>query len=176
MKDPGNIPRFFTSAEMASQMEELRGYRPLTYASYALNHAISGDGVTGYHIVNFLLHLANILLVFLAVGAVFRKSGREDPFYPALFAAAVFALHPVQTGAVTYLSARSALVASLFYLAAFYVYVRHRESGKTCLLAMSAGLYLLGLLSKETAVSLPALILVYELMFAQGAAASRLQR
>ena len=72
-------------------------YRPLTTLTYLLNYSILGNGENagGYHLLNFLLHWANAWLVFLIIR---RLAGRLDV---AALAAALFAVHPVNTEAVT---------------------------------------------------------------------------
>ena len=79
-------------------------YRPLVFLSYAAEHGVWGEAPAGYHLVNLLLHLANVLLL----RAVAWRSGVAAG--AALLAAAVFALHPVQTEAVAYVSGRTDLL------------------------------------------------------------------
>ena len=165
----GNIPSFFRDASAASYELGQKGYRPLLYASFAANYAINYYWGPGYHEINLLLHLLNSLLVFLIAGAVLRAGGRERTFMPALAASLLFALHPVQTSAVTYISGRSALLASFFCLASFLCFVlfRFAEKGARRLLLafLAVVLFFAGLLSKETAICLPGLFIVYDLLF-----------
>src|SRR5512143_1876890 len=74
MRSLANVPRFFTDAGLASFASDLKGYRPLTYASFALNYAASGYGVSSYHAVNFALHILCAFLVFLVVRAVLDEA------------------------------------------------------------------------------------------------------
>ena len=78
-------------------------YRPLTTLSYLLNYAILGNGSdpAGYHWVNFLLHLANVLLVYVLATRLLRR------FWPAVFLAGLWAVHPLLTESVTNLVGRS---------------------------------------------------------------------
>ncbi len=165
----GNIPSFFRDASAASYELGQKGYRPLLLASFAINYAVNYYWGPGYHEINFLLHLLNSFLVFLVAGAVFRAGGRERAFMPAMIAASFFALHPVQTSAVTYVSGRSALLASFFCLASFLCFVLFRSSEKgrrrLFLAFFAAALFFAGLLSKETAICLPALFFVYDILF-----------
>lgn len=165
----GNIPSFFRDASAASYELGQRGYRPLLYASFAVNYAVNYYWGPGYHEINLLLHLLNSLLVFLIAGAVFRAGGRERAFWPATIAASLFALHPVQTSAVTYVSGRSALLASFFCLASFLCFALFRSGAKgrrrVFLTFLAAAFFFAGLLSKETAICLPALFFVYDILF-----------
>lgn len=168
LRDLRNIPRFFVDARLGSYQAEQRGYRPVTYATFALNYALSGYRVFGYHLFNFLLHAANALLVLSVVTVVLRDRKEEDTFHPALFAALAFALHPIQTGAVSYISGRAVLLATFFCLSSFLAFTAFRRAGKAggkvAALAISVLLFLAGLLSKEMAVSLPALLVVYDVV------------
>ena len=166
-----NVPLFFIDPSRASYYREIPGYRPVTLSTFALNYAVTKLNVSGFHAFNFVLHFLNALLVFILVNAVLKKAGRDDPFYLALFAAAVFAVHPIQTNAVTYISGRAVLLATFFYLLGFISFMRYRDSEqgpgpvKYFFAAAVPAFYLLGLLSKEMAVSLPASMLAYDLIF-----------
>jgi len=160
-----NVPRFFTDAGMASYAADLKGYRPVTYTTYALNYALSGYHVWSYHLFNILLHFLNVFLVYIIVSSVLKKSGRNDVYLSALAVAVLFALHPIQTNSVTYVSGRALLLAGMFTLLAFYVFLRFRASGGYFRAAAIPVIFLLGLLSKETAVCLVGFMLVYDLLF-----------
>ena len=176
IRDIGNIPRYFTNAGMESFHEELKGYRPVTHTSFAVNYALSGLNVRGYHIVNFLLHILNAFFVYLIACLVFKEGGVKAGPAAALFASLLFAVHPIQTSAVTYVSGRAVLLAVSFYLIAFYGFVRVRSGvGRPYAWALVMPLlFLAALLSKEMAVSLVAVMLAYDLIFtAPAAGASR---
>ena len=172
IRDLANVPRFFYDASIGSdwtQFAGLTGYRPITYSSFAFNYALGAYAPAGYHVFNFSVHFLNSLLVFFMVDAILRASGREKRFALSLLSALVFAVHPVQTGAVTYISGRAALLASFFYLLAFLCFLSFRRSGGSPA-GKAAGaaaplLYLLALFSKEMAVSLPAAMLAFDLLF-----------
>ena len=156
----GNLPRFFLEGGVADFYVGGTGYRPMNYASYALNYAVAGYNVWAWHLFNIILHSANAVLVFFVGRAVLREAGRGDGFALPLVAAAAFALHPVQTQAVTYISGRAVLLASLFYLLGFLAFIACRNTTgarRIIWTAAAAIAYLLGMLSKEMAVSLPAL-------------------
>ena len=158
VRDLGNIPAFFYSAGMGSVNTSLRGYRPVTYSSFSLSYAVSGYSPGGYRLFNLLLHFLNALLVYAIVRRVVStRGGDSGGEWAALIAAAAFALHPVQTNAVTYISGRAVLLASFFSLASFYCFLRFRSGGGYAWGAALPVLFLLGLLSKEMAVALPAL-------------------
>jgi tetratricopeptide (TPR) repeat protein len=122
--------------------------RPLTYLTFHWNHLLGGTRPQGYHAVNLSLHIANAaLLLWIA--------RRRLPVWAAGFAALLFALHPLQTEAVTYIFARSSLLATFFALWTVVFYLRGR-------LVWSAILFALSLLAKEETVALPAALLLLD--------------
>ncbi|HLB25695.1 MAG TPA: tetratricopeptide repeat protein, partial [Nitrospirota bacterium] len=123
-----------------------------------------------FHVLSFLLHAACALLVFLIARAAFsRQEGGVPAFAVPLACALVFALHPLQTSAVTYISGMAVLLASSFWLLGLFSFIRFREGARPAYLwlPLSVLSYGLGLLSKEMAVSLPAVMLLYDLFFAR---------
>ena len=137
------------------------GIRPLLKLSYALNWS-TGLGLFGFHLVNLLIHLGVSILVLLLARKLTGPSSRMGGV--ALFAALLFALHPIQTEAVTYLAGRSASLVAFFYLASLAAYIHGRLEGRPLVLyALSPALFLLALAVKETAATLPAALLLWEI-------------
>ena len=99
-----------------------------------------------------------------------ERSGARGAGAAGFAAAALFALHPIQTSAVTYVSSRAGLLACLFTLLGFVSFLRYREggagpaAGRLAWGAAAPAFFLLGLLSKEFAVVLPALMAVYDVV------------
>jgi len=141
-------------------------YRPLTTLSYLLNYAILGNTnhPTGYHWINFFLHAGNVFLVFLLVLRL--MAGRVRRLRIAFFAALLWAVHPVLTESVTNIVGRADLLAGSAVLSGFLLYLKSTETT-----GWRRGLWLTGLavttavgvFSKESAVVLPAVIVLYEL-------------
>lgn len=132
-------------------------YRPIRSASYALDYAVSGLEPWGYHLVNIALHAGSAVLVFLIARGLF------DRVPAALLAALVFAVHPIQTDAVTYLSGRRDVLSGLFVLGGFYAFLRYRGTGRPAFLALAILLYPLAFLSKESGIILPLLWAGYDI-------------
>jgi len=129
-----------------------RGIRPLLKFTYTLNWT-SGIGLFGFHLVNGTLHAANAVLLFRIAENI---GGPAVSGFAALLAALLFAVHPVQTEAVTYISGRSVSLMAFFYLASLLAYLRGRDRNSRFLLyAASPALFLLAALSKEVALTLP---------------------
>ncbi len=138
-----------------------RGIRPLLKLSYALNWA-TGLGLFGFHLANLLIHLGNSILVLLLARKLTGSSSQMGCV--ALFTAILFALHPIQIEAVTYVAGRSVSLMAFFYLASLAAYIRGRlEGGPLLTYALSPVLFLLALAVKETAATLPAALLLWEI-------------
>ena len=126
------------------------GVRPLLKASYTLNWTLGG----GFNLFNIAVHALNAALLFLLGTLLFRDRRA------ALIAAALFALHPAATEAVTYISGRSSSLMATFYLGAVLAYFHgHRF--------LSALLFVFAVTTRETAVTLPAALLLCELCRAE---------
>jgi tetratricopeptide (TPR) repeat protein len=144
----------------------LSSYRPIRDISYALDFALWGENPFGFHLSSIAIHAANVLLVFALVRRL------SDDLVTATLTALIFAIHPIQTDAVSYISGRRDVLFTLFYLLAFHSYLtyyRTRWSTKAivCFLLFLL-LWMLSLLSKEMAVSLPILIFVWHFCDAWG--------
>lgn len=150
-----NVPRFFADPDTTTVLHENKDLRPVLLTTFALNHALSGAATWSWHLTNVLLHGLVVLLVF----RIARDHLWLGEHRVALAAAAALlvAVHPLNTEPVNYLSARSALLAALFYLAAFDSAVRGRAV--TC-----AVLFALALLTKATTMTLPLVVAGYWLL------------
>jgi tetratricopeptide (TPR) repeat protein len=136
-----------------------RGIRPLLKFTYTLNWT-SGLGLFGFHLVNVGLHAANAAMLFLLAS---RMGGPSVPRFAALLPALLFAVHPVQTEAVTYISGRSVSLMAFFYLGSLLAYLRGRERGSRLLLHVASPiLFLLAAASKEVALTLPFALILCE--------------
>ena len=108
--------------------------RPLANISFALNHAVGRDEVSGYHIVNVAVHLINGVLVYLLAKITFGLCLAQTPTargcdhiaLMSLGSALIFVAHPLQTQSVTYVVQRMNSLAALFTLLALLLYVRGR--------------------------------------------------
>ncbi|MCP2501447.1 MAG: tetratricopeptide repeat protein [Deltaproteobacteria bacterium] len=129
-----------------------RGIRPLLKFTYTLNWT-SGLDLFGFHLVNVGLHAANAVMLFFLAS---RVGGPSVSGFAALLPALLFAVHPAQTEAVTYISGRSVSLMAFFYLGSLLAYLRGRERGSRLLLYLASPLlFLLAVASKEVALTLP---------------------
>jgi hypothetical protein len=152
--------------------------RLLPFATLALNYRIGGEDPFGYHVVNFAMHLLATWTVYalaLALCQTPRLRGSwlaERPLPFAVGAAFLFACHPIQVQAVTYIVQRMATMAAMFYVGSVLLSVRARNAqlglaagrptiafGGSVLLALAA------FFSKENSASLPVAILLTDWTF-----------
>ena len=158
-----NAWEFFFDPNLFSGDPDKSMYRPALLLTYAANFWWGEYNVTGYHIVNLLIHVACALLIraiSVSVGA--------SPIV-SLASALVFGLHPLATEPVNYISSRSELMAAFGFMAAFWSYLRWRDSRSRTDDIPPLGWYVaslvvftIGLLSKSVTVSLPLILLLYE--------------
>lgn len=169
-----NIPVFFKDPTTFSRNPSTAMYRPLLMTTHALNYRLGilttrdGYNVVGYHVFNLFLHVLASLAVFFIVHYLFQKFTpvkNINPTLPGIFAALLFGLHTLNTETIVYVSSRSTGMSTAFALWAMYWYMRASDSGKTThfpLLILSVVTFTCGLLSKEIAFMLLAMIIYYE--------------
>jgi tetratricopeptide (TPR) repeat protein len=139
-------------------------YRPFTTLSYLFNYAILGDAdqPSGYHSINLVLHLGNVLLAYALALRLVRR------FWPAVFIGAVWAVHPASTESVTNIVGRADLLAAMAVLSGLLMYVQSREAGQWARGFWLAGLMAVttvGVFSKESAVAILPLIVLFEVVW-----------
>lgn len=125
--------------------------RPLTYLSFWLNRQLGGTSPAGWHAVNLGLHLA---LVALLYGLVRRIAGD----WTALAAAAVVALHPLQTEAVSYVYGRAVVLAAIFVVLSWRAWLAGKHG-------QAVGWFAAALLAKEEAAAFPVFLAGYDWFF-----------
>lgn len=145
-------------------------YRPILLASFALNYHIGKLDPFSYHLANLILHIVNSLLVYhavLEISDLFRDKPR-DPRTIALMTALVFASHPIQTEAVSYIVSRSSLLSTFFILCSFigFMWSIQEHKGRRHVYRIASILsFVMGLLVKEIAVVVPLLVLAVSALY-----------
>ncbi|MDP3111206.1 MAG: hypothetical protein Q8M71_03790 [Thermodesulfovibrionales bacterium] len=173
IKSMNNIPYFFyyNGSPLIS--------RPVTMATFAVNFAIGGLDPFSYHVMSFFIHLANAILVYILL--VLTLKNRVNGYVNiSLFIALMFAAHPIQTQAVTYIVQRAEILSSFFYLLSLVMFIKASlkqveakvkikiKSFSTSTLtfySLSILSSVLAMGSKEIAVTLPVVILLYDFFF-----------
>ena len=169
------------SAGMAYQVIS----RPLSYLSFALNYRMGGVSVIGYHAVNFVIHWVAALFLFLFVRGTLklpilngRYAGQATPI--AAIASILWATHPIQVTAVTFIVQRMASMAGMFYIMAMYLYLRGRTAPllktRTLFLSLSGAAAVCALLTKENTVMLGYAVMLYDVLLIQGLSKKSIRR
>jgi tetratricopeptide (TPR) repeat protein len=186
--------------EIRSRLVENHNTRFIVFLTFAMNYLVHGLQVTGYHVVNILIHLGAALLVWQLVLVTLQTPFFRSAVLPerqgrvlALFAGLLFVSHPIQTQAVTYISQRFTSLAALFYLLSMAMFARSRLAfDRTA--AAAGGLdavppakcwlslpYVLSMLAavmamktKEISFTLPLMIVLFEFLFFEGPKRERL--
>ena len=169
--------------------------RPIVNFSYAMDRAIWGAQPLGFHVTNVLLHMLNVVLLF-QLSRRFRKGD-----FAAFAAAGLFAVHPMMTEAVGYISGRSEVLCATFFMLAMmcgrrWIHGRSKDLRHICdggsnrlrrgfggqedlrytWGVLTVGLWGAALATKESAAMLPFVFLAYDWLGAGGTAAERRRR
>lgn len=174
-----DVPELLENAkikDLRNFKQILTSPRGVSMATFALNYAIGGFNVFGYHLVSVVCHALSAMLLYLLFFHTLQ-TGRDRTDANAmarsrklaLFAALLFAVHPVQTQAVNYIVQRVEILASLFYLLALLLFIKAAVASgrgrRTLLFCLVFASYWLGLCSKEIAITFPVLALLYDYCF-----------
>lgn len=182
IKDVKFIPAIFTSDVWAFRGEGPSNYyRPLLHIIFMIDYYIFGLNPLGFHLVNIVFHAVVSVLVFLIASMLInhptrrekrlsspltgeeRGEGKYNFLFP-LIAAILFATHPIHTEVVAWVSGIPELSFTLFYLLSFYFYIKaDGEYGRHFLLSIL--FFFLSTLCKETALTLPILLIAYDYSF-----------
>jgi hypothetical protein len=163
----------FPSHDLIADGNTVEG-RPLLNLSFALNYALGGTEVWGYHAVNLGIHLVAALLLFGVLRRtlslpVFRERMEHSATWLALVAALVWVVHPLQTESVSYLSQRAESLVGLFYLLTMYLAIRgFGEERAWWWQAGAVAACVLGMATKEVMVTAPLLVWLYDWCFVGG--------
>ncbi|HBA61871.1 MAG TPA: hypothetical protein DCZ92_13875 [Elusimicrobia bacterium] len=158
IRDAANLPKLFTRDYFRLAQEG--AYRPVPTAVLFADYALFGYNPAGYRAVNIAWHLtAVILLFFLLIKFLAPRLGPGRARNAAFLAALLFAVHPVNSQMIGVISYHEDLICFVFMLVSAHLYLRNR-------LALSLAAFGLALFSKEMAVTLPVILLLYHLLLA----------
>ena len=149
--------------------------RVFSYFTLALNYYLGGVNVFGYHLVNFIIHVASGIFLYWFLMLTFNLPHLKEKYggisyRVALFGSLIFIAHPIQTQSVTYIVQRMASMAGMFYLLSMVLYIKGRLVSGRVKYVYFLGMvlsYLLGVFSKENVAILPLFIALYEFYFFQ---------
>jgi hypothetical protein len=139
--------------------------RPVLYGTFFVDRSLYGNSAAGYHLLNLLLHLGSGLLVYRILARAVTEKTWHVPFWTGL----LFLIHPIQTETVTYISGRASGLMAFFYLLALFLYIKGSEyfDGRRVSRLYLFGAvtsFLLSLASKETAVTFPLALLIWDVL------------
>ncbi len=145
-----NVSWAFTTMQAAN-------WHPLTWLSLELDASLyGGESARGYHLTNLLLHVANVLLLFLALrrltGAVWRSAA----------VAALFAVHPAHVESVAWVAERKDVLSGLFWMLTLLAYAWYVEWPGWRRYLLVAAVFALGLMTKPMLVTLPCVLLLLD--------------
>jgi len=161
-----NIPQMFARAFFGDVYTVLPtgqttvdiGYRPVRFASYALDYSIGGLNPLVFHVSNLLHHALAAFLLFVLL----RHFGFG--YLCSFLGGLIFLLHPLNSECACYITARKDILCAIFYFAAFICYIRWRRTKSRLCAAAVFPLFLIAFLAKEAALTLPFAILLWELL------------
>ena len=160
--------------------------RPIFNLSLAVNYALGGTDVVGYHVANILIHALAALCLFGFVRRTFalvgmgaeRRVRLDAPYLVAFLVALLWAVHPLQTESVTYVIQRAESLMGVFYLLTLYAFVRSVETERwqTRWQVIAVGACALGMATKEVMVTAPLMVWFFDRTFVAPSFAAALRR
>lgn len=147
-----NLPLFF--------LHDVDGlYRPLRSFYYTFIYSFAGKNEFLYHVSSLFLHTAISILVFFIIYEIISKNSI------AFLAALIFAVNPIRTERVTNITGSFDMLGIFFMLLSFYLYIKFSKLGNKDYFFFSLLFLFIAVFSSEEAVTLPLLIVLYELCF-----------
>lgn len=164
VQDINNIPSFFKDATTSSTLVTHQVYRPLTMTSFAIDYHIGKGYIPFYfHLSTFLWFLAQLIIMFYMFREIILKvTQNEWSDYFALFAVAIYGLHPANAETINYIYQRGDSLSTLGVIAAFYLYIAYPEKRKKFLYLIPITI---GILVKEPATMFAPILFFYVLLF-----------
>jgi Tfp pilus assembly protein PilF len=150
-------------------------YQPLSWMTYGLDYVLWGMNPAGYHLTSLLFHGANAVFFYFIsrrLLAITSPTSIEEADWRltagAAFAALMFSIHPLRVESVAWATERRDVVSGFFFLATIYCYLRanlcdHDQRASKSWLSAALGAYVLSLLGKATAMTLPLILLILDI-------------
>ena len=165
IKDWQHFPKFFSENLIAGAGQASDYWRPALLTVFAIEWHLWGPSEFGFHLTNILFHVADALLLFYVLQKLFSKKSLS------LFVCLIFLIHPLQTEAVSYANSLGDSLSVFFMFASILLYLNFRS--KQVPITESYSFYgsivcfILALLSKETAIILPGLLILCDFVFSK---------
>jgi len=140
-------------------------YQPVRDLSYLFDIFVWRGSPFGFHLTNLLLFVAIVILAYNTAENLYTPLKEPEDIRPQwfvpLFAALLFAVHPLRTEVVAWATQRNTLLATLFFMLSCNFFLRYLEKGGKKAITLSLGSFFLAILSKATVVILPLLLLFF---------------
>ncbi|MDP6685424.1 MAG: tetratricopeptide repeat protein [Candidatus Omnitrophota bacterium] len=160
IRDWSGIGKFFVGHMFSNtNVGEINYYRPLQMITYTIDHSLWGLNVRGYHLVNILLHVSVALLIYWLVNILYNNK------FLSCLTSIFFVTHPIHTEAVSYITGRADPLAALFMVLSLIFYVKTVNTRKRMFCFTSILAYAGAILSRESSLILPLMILLYHYVF-----------
>ncbi|MBN3038156.1 MAG: tetratricopeptide repeat protein [Candidatus Omnitrophica bacterium] len=159
IKTLSGITDVFTKDIGAGAGHQFNFYRPLQMLTYMIDNALWGLNTLGYHLSSVILHVLVALSLYWLVLILFKDS------VLSLLTSILFVVHPVHTEAVSYISGRSDPLSLCFLLLCFVFYIKNLDRPNFCFYLAMIAAFICAVLSKENALILPILVLLYHYSF-----------
>ena len=152
-------------------------YRYINNLTFFLNYQWGQENPYGYHLFNILIHICTVFLVFFIARITIKNAtewGEPAALQIAMLATLLFGLHPIHTETITYISGRPGGLAALFFFLSLLMFILgglNKTPGKIpgfIYYSLSLLIFFLAMLSKETAITLPFILLLYDFSFMNG--------
>ena len=135
---------------------EHANWHPVTWLSHALDWQLFGSNPSGHHLTSLLLHVANVVLLFLFLAGITNSTTRS------LLVAAIFALHPLCVESTAWIAERKNVLCATFFLLALMAYARYAKRPTIVRYGGVVLLFALALASKPMVVTLPFVLLLLD--------------
>lgn len=155
-----SIPGYFATSFWPDEQTP-NYYRPLPNVISTLAYAAFGLRAWGHHLVNVAIHVIASLLAFAVARRLLHDRGEAQSSYVPLFAAGIFATHPIHTEAVAWVAGLPDLTYSALFLLAFLLHLKARDGARFGY-GLSAVAFFLSALCKEAALVFPAVVACYD--------------
>lgn len=131
-------------------------YAPITWLGYALVYALAGENAMAFHTFSLLLHIGCVLVIFALLRRL--QPNREVAFFTTL----LFAVHPMQVEATSWIAGQSTLTFSFFYLLGLLAYVHYLQQQRLLFYGLTFVAFVLSVMAKSAAVTLPLMLLALD--------------
>ena len=161
IRDLANFKDFLLNdVAIMTPIEKPSGYyRPVSMIFLVLNYKIWGLNAFGLHLTSVLIHLLNCFLVFLITKQIVKN------FWVPFLSSLIFAVHPIHSEAVAPIFNYMGILASLFALSSVWTFIKFRLTQKMKYMILSVLFFLLAVFSKEEAIVLPGIFVLYDFYF-----------